>query len=63
MRLWGLMSATTWRTHAAPSGAAWNVGGDIPAPDAPRWAASEKAEKRDAFKTCAALQKALRSRA
>jgi len=31
MRRWGLMCASTWRTRAAPCGAAWNVGGHVPA--------------------------------
>mgnify|MGYP006328031901 CR=1 FL=1 len=30
-RRWGLPCASTWRTHAAPCGAAWNVGGYMPA--------------------------------
>ena len=30
MRRWRLMCASTWRPHAAPCGAAWNVVGHVP---------------------------------
>jgi hypothetical protein len=30
-RRWGLPCASTWRTHIAPCGAMWHVGGSVPA--------------------------------
>ncbi len=56
MRLWGLLSATTWRTHAAPSGAAWNVGGDIPAYRTHPVGLRPKSQEPTAFNTFPALQ-------